>query len=146
MEALKRILNILSGLFLLLALLIIFDILNRTYFITTFNLVNLEGTYRALLLVAVVLLALQLLVHALHTASLKADIRRCNLKINELKADLYDKRVVTKQRERDAQVAVDPHAGFTAPVSQTGTPPTIQPGTPTSPENTGGDIPYNPHV
>ena len=146
MEALKRILNILSGLFVLLALLIIFDILNRTYFITTFNLVNLEGTYRALLLVAVVLLALQLLVHALHAASLKADNRRANLKINELKADLYDKRVVTKQRERDAQMA-EPHAGYTMPAAPTTTPPTPpQPGTPASSGNTTGDRPYNPHV
>lgn len=127
MLALKRIINIVAMVYLLLALLFVFSPATRDTFASALGLnttvtvgnpnsaYNLATFYNTLFVVGLVLLGLQLIVENLNSLSLHRDIARHENKINELKAKLYDHQM--EQRDRDVQ-----RRTVAAPVSTTSAP------------------------
>ncbi|MCC2546188.1 hypothetical protein LJY25_07005 [Hymenobacter sp. BT175] len=102
MLVLKRFVNILSMVYLLLALLFIVSPGSRDALMSTFGMSGrLESFYYTLFLVGAVLLALQLLTENLHHMTLSREMARHEGKVNELKARLYDHQM--EQRDRDLQ-------------------------------------------
>lgn len=93
MKSAKKIVNILAISYLIFAALIVFNILNRSFFINLFNQQNLEGFYTVLFMIGCVLLLLELVTEALYIRSLKRENQLAQLKINELKAKLYDQKL-----------------------------------------------------
>jgi hypothetical protein len=113
MLALKRIVNIVAMVYLLLALLFVFSPATRDTFASAMGLntastignpssaYNLATFYNTLFIIGLVLLGLELLVENLHTLGLHRDISRHEGKVNELKAKLYDHQM--EQRDRELQ-------------------------------------------
>jgi len=138
MLALKRFINIIAMVYLLLALLFIFSPATRDTFASALGLntaatignpdsaYNLATFYNTLFITGLVLLGLELLVENLNSLGLHRDISRHENKINELKAKLYDHQM--EQRDRDLQrraVSTPPPAD---PVSHTPIFPQSDPG------------------
>lgn len=113
MSVLKRVVNILVMLYVLLALLFIFSPATRDTFASALGLTtnntfnasqsfsNLATFYNTLFITGLVLLVLELLVENLYSVALQRDVTRQESKINELKAKLYDYQIT--QRDRDFQ-------------------------------------------
>ncbi|WP_303312338.1 hypothetical protein [Hymenobacter sp. BT730] len=100
MLALKRLVTILVMVYLLLALLFILSPAAREGVAGAFGLgTNLATFYWVLFIVAVVLLAVQLLVENLDSTMLRRNISQHEGKINELKARLYDQQMELRERE-----------------------------------------------
>ncbi|MDX5348352.1 MAG: hypothetical protein LPJ89_02770 [Hymenobacteraceae bacterium] len=119
MKKTKRIVNILAIVYLIFALLLVFNVLNRDFFISLFNQRNLEGFYATLFFIGAFLLALELIVEALHLKAVARDRQLDEMKITELKAKLYDQR----QEFRDLRTG-QPDYTTDANVGQTTYPPT----------------------
>jgi hypothetical protein len=87
----RKILYFLIGLYVLFALMLIFNILNRAFFLELFNLENMEGVYKGLFLVGIVLLAFQVISEQIYNSSLNSRLAKAEKQITDLKAKLYDK-------------------------------------------------------
>ena len=92
MDVFRRFLYIISGVFILICLLLVLNIISREFFLQNFGMVNIESVYNTLLVIALVLLALMMLVHGMTTAGLRTDLRRAENRVNDLKSRLYDQR------------------------------------------------------
>ena len=113
MLALKRIINIVAMVYLLLALLFVFSPATRDTFASALGLntastignpnsaYDLATFYNTLFITGLILLGLHLLFENLYSLGLHRDITRHENKINELKAKLYDHQL--EQRDRDVQ-------------------------------------------
>ncbi|OUJ71619.1 hypothetical protein [Hymenobacter crusticola] len=113
MLALKRIINIVAMVYLLLALLFVFSPATRDTFASALGLntastignpdsaYHLATFYNTLFIIGLVLLGLELLAENVNSLALQRDITRHENKINELKAKLYDHQM--EQRDRDLQ-------------------------------------------
>ena len=108
MEALRKFVNIVVLLFLVFALLVLLNIISTEYLDSTFTSFNPENYYKTIFGIAAGLLLLYLLVSNLSILALKRERTVLNNRINELKANLYDKKI---------NEAREPNAGFrpTAP-------------------------------
>jgi len=130
---LKRLVTILVMVYLLLALLFIFSPAARDTFASAIGLATeLSAFYNTLFIVAVVLLALQLITENLDSALLRRSVAQQEGKVNELKARLYDQQM--ELRERDFQQRPGVATGTTTYPDQPLTGPT--PAAPTRDEST----------
>ncbi|GGF05756.1 hypothetical protein [Hymenobacter cavernae] len=129
MLTLKRIVNVVAMVYLLLALLFVFSPATRDTFASALGLntagtignpdsaYNLATFYNTLFITGLVLLALELLVENVHNLGLHRDISRHESKVNELKAKLYDHQM--EQRDRELQQRSVTAAPVAAPAPTT---------------------------
>ncbi|RYZ22721.1 MAG: hypothetical protein EOP49_46440 [Sphingobacteriales bacterium] len=101
MDIIRRSLYIISGVFTLICLLLLLNIVSREFFLQNFGMVNIESVYNTLLVIALVLLVSMMLVHGMTTAALRTDLQRAENRANDLKARLYDQ----KHEQMDRQAA-----------------------------------------
>jgi len=87
----RKFLYLIIGLYVLFALMLIFNVLNRAFFLDLFNLENMEGVYKGLFLVGIVLLAMQVISEQVYNSSLNSRLAKAEQQITDLKAKLYDK-------------------------------------------------------
>ena len=90
MENFKNIVNILAGLFVVFAVLVMFDILGVSYYDANFTRFNPENFYKIIFIIGAVILVLKLITDLLYTADLKRQRARHLTKIDQLKAEIYD--------------------------------------------------------
>ncbi len=90
MDIFRRLLYIISGVFILICLLLVLNVISREFFLQNFGMVNIESVYNTLLVIALLLLGLMMLVHGMTTGALRDDLRRAENRANDLKARLYD--------------------------------------------------------
>lgn len=90
MDIFRRLLYIISGVFILICLLLVLNVISREFFLQNFGMVNIESVYNTLLIIGLFLLGLMMLVHGMTTAALRDDLRRAENRANDLKARLYD--------------------------------------------------------
>ena len=102
MEALRKILNILVLLFILFAVLVLVNIISLEYLDSTLTNFNPENFLMTVFGIAAGLLLIQLIVSNLNILALKRDRNVLNNRVNELKANLYDKKVHEARENRPA--------------------------------------------
>lgn len=95
MEALRKIANILVLLFLVYAVLVLLNVISTEYLDTTFTSFSPENYYKTIFGIAAGILLLYLMVSNLSILALKRERTLLNNRINELKANLYDKKEET---------------------------------------------------
>src|SRR5688572_14422068 len=111
MEGLRKITNILVILFLVFAVLVLFNIISTSNLDATFSSFNPENFYKTIFVIGAELLLLYLLLSNMSMLALKREKVVLNNKITELKASLYDKKEETiRQQPRE-----DRPAGPTTP-------------------------------
>ena len=106
MEALRKFTNILVLLFLICAVLVLLNIISTEYLDATFTSFSPENYYKTIFGIAAGFLLVYLLVSNMSILKLKKDKVVLNNRINELKANLYDKKEeITRQQTRDNRPA-----------------------------------------
>ena len=93
MEALRKFINILVLLFLVFALLVLLNIISTPYLDETFTNFSPEQYYRTIFGITAGFLLVYLLVSNMSILALKRERNVLSNKVNELKANLYDKKV-----------------------------------------------------
>ena len=102
MEALRKILNILVLLFIVFAVLVLTDIISLEYLDTTLTRFSPENFLKTVFGIGAGLLLVQLIVSNLNVLALNRERLQLNNRINELKANLYDKKVHEARENRPA--------------------------------------------
>jgi uncharacterized protein YacL len=102
METLRKFLNILVLLFLVFAVLVLLNIISLEYLDSTLTNFNPENFLKTVFGVAAGLLLVQLLVSNLNILALKRERIVLSNRVNELKANLYDKKVHEARENRPA--------------------------------------------
>ena len=92
MEALRKIANVVVLLFLVYAFLVLVNVISTEYLDTTFTSFNPENYYKTIFGISAGILLLYLLVSNLSILAMKRERTLLNNRINELKANLYDKK------------------------------------------------------
>lgn len=100
MEALRKILNILVLLFIVFAVLVLVDIISLEYLDATLTRFSPENFLKAVFGIGAGLLLVQLIVSNLNVLALKRERTLLSNRINELKANLYDKKVHEARENR----------------------------------------------
>ncbi len=93
METLKKVINVLAMLYLVIVLLFLLHILSVSKFVALFDLSSDTVFYNRLLWAGVLLLLAELLVENAYIANLRKGLTREHQQIMELKAQLYDQRM-----------------------------------------------------
>ena len=106
MEALRKLTNVFVLLFLLFAVLVLLNAISTEYLDTTFTSFNPENYYKTIFGIAAAVLLVYLVVSNLSILSLKKERTVLNNRINELKANLYDKKEdIIRQQTRENRPA-----------------------------------------
>jgi hypothetical protein len=92
METLRKFVNIVVLLFLVYAVLVLLNVISTPYLDETFTNFSPENYYKTIFGIAAGLLLLYLLISNMSILALKRERTVLNNRINELKANLYDKR------------------------------------------------------
>lgn len=93
MEMLKKVINILAMVYLIVVFLFLLRILSVSKFVALFDMAHDAAFYNRLLWVGAVLLLAELLIENAYIASLKRGLELEHRQITELKAQLYDQRM-----------------------------------------------------
>lgn len=110
MEALRKFANIVVLLFLVFAVLVLLNIISTEYLDSTFTSFNPENYYKTIFGLASGLLLVYLLVSNFSILALKRERTVLNNRINELKANLYDKKAnVPREQNLGNQPASSTH-------------------------------------
>jgi hypothetical protein len=106
MEALRKFTNVLVLLFLLFAVLVLLNVISTEYLDATFTSFNPENYYKTIFGIAAAFLLVYLLISNMSILSLKKERNLLNHRINELKANLYDKKEeIVRQQTRENRPA-----------------------------------------
>ena len=106
MEALRKFTNFLVLLFLIFAVLVLLNVISTEYLDATFTSFSPENYYKTIFGIAAALLLVYLLVSNVSILALKKDRNILNNRINELKANLYDKKEdMVRQQTRENRPA-----------------------------------------
>ncbi|MFC5271148.1 hypothetical protein [Adhaeribacter terreus] len=109
MEALRKLVNIIVLLFLIYALLVFLNVISTQYLDNTFTDFSPENYYKTIFGIAAGLLLVYLLVSNMGILALKRERTLLNNRINELKANLYDRRVEdTRDQTSQTRPATNP--------------------------------------
>ena len=127
METLKKVINILAMVYLVIVFLFLLHILSVSKFVALFDLSTDAVFYNRLLWTGAILLLAELVVENAYIANLKRGLERENRQIMELKAQLYDQRM---KENTAAPLAPEPRIDRTPDA-----PAVTKPMWPTSPEN-----------
>jgi hypothetical protein len=92
MESLRKFANIIILLFLIYALLVLLNVISTPYLDETLTSFNPENYYKTIFGIASGLLLVYLLISNMSILALKRERSNLNNRINELKAELYDRR------------------------------------------------------
>ncbi|WP_181307782.1 hypothetical protein [Rufibacter sp. XAAS-G3-1] len=104
MESVKKFLNILVMVYLLIAFLFLLRILSVSKFVALFDLAHDAAFYNRLLWVGAVLLLAELLVENMYIATLKRSLERERRQVSQLKSQYYDQQMAFKTQRYDQQM------------------------------------------
>ena len=111
MEGLRKFANILVLAFLVYALLVLLNVISTPYLDETFTNFSPENYYKVIFGIASGLLLLYLLISNMNILALKRERIMLNNRINELKANLYDRRMEdTRDQTSQTRPATNPLA------------------------------------
>jgi hypothetical protein len=115
MESVKKFLNVLVMVYLLIAFLFLLRILSVSKFVALFDLPHDAAFYNRLLWAGTVLLLAELLVENMYIATLKRSLEREHRQVAQLKSQYYDQQMAFKAQRYDHQVKTSAAPPLSAP-------------------------------